>query len=259
MANSKDRSQTTSTSHSVVTHEQTSTTRGGPTVADVHAVAREKEEPYSQRTGFPIFVLALCALIGVVAVVYGVSLAGGPALSDFSKNRLPFLPELSPEAKAAKLALKAPNLYKANCSSCHQENGMGQGDYPPLVASDYVTGSVQRLIAIVHSGVKGPIEVAGTLYPGNQQMPANGGLPALSDDDLALVLTYVRTTWGNTASGVSPEQVAFARTALADRTEAWTEAQLKAFEDAPDFPKPPESATSSPDATEAATPDGDDA
>ena len=244
MADSKDRSQSSRTNEGerAVAEERTvvtSSTRGGPTVTEVHAVLREKAEPYSQRTGFPIIVLGLCAAIALVAVVYGVALSKGPSLADFSKERLAFLPELTPEQLARKQAMKAPNLYKSNCASCHKEGGVGEaGNYPPLINSEYVTGSAQRLIAIVHNGVKGPITVDGAVYAA-QQMPANGGNRALGDEDLALLLTYVRSAWGNDASAISPEQVKFARTALEGRSEQWTEAQLKAFTDSPDFPAPP--------------------
>ncbi|WP_075090750.1 c-type cytochrome [Verrucomicrobium spinosum] len=54
-------------------------------------------------------------------------------------------------------------------------------------------------------------------------MPPQG---TLSDEQIANVLTYVRTAFGNTASAVSAAEVKAVRTAEAARTSPWTEAEL---------------------------------
>jgi hypothetical protein len=48
----------------------------------------------------------------------------------------------------------------------------------------------------------------------------------LDDEAIASVLTYVRRSWGHTASAVSPATVANARAATASRTEPFHEADL---------------------------------
>ena len=58
-------------------------------------------------------------------------------------------------------------------------------------------------------------------------MPAYGTNQPLSDAEVAAVLTYVRSAWGNSASAVTPEQVAAERTATASRTTMWAAAELQ--------------------------------
>jgi mono/diheme cytochrome c family protein len=94
------------------------------------------------------------------------------------------------------------------CGACHGQNGEGGPIAPPLAGSEWVTGPVSNLIKIQLRGLTGPITVAGKEY----DMP--GGMAALSyqtDEQVAGVLTYIRNSFGNKASGVSPEQVAALR------------------------------------------------
>jgi len=59
--------------------------------------------------------------------------------------------------------------------------------------------------------------VKGVEFQGTQNMAAMGA--ALSDQDLADVLTYIRTSWGNKASPVTAAQVKAVRTELGNRTQ----------------------------------------
>jgi mono/diheme cytochrome c family protein len=91
-------------------------------------------------------------------------------------------------------------VYITNCSSCHQANGEGvPGAFPPLAGNPAVTGNPVGVIAIVKDGISGKILVDGTAYSGI--MPPWGGL--ISDDDIAAVVTYIRSSWHNRASPVS--------------------------------------------------------
>jgi mono/diheme cytochrome c family protein len=91
-------------------------------------------------------------------------------------------------------------VYITNCSSCHQANGEGvAGAFPPLAGNPAVTGNPVAVIAIVKDGLNGKIVVNGTPYSGI--MPPWGGL--ISDDDIAAVVTYIRSSWHNRASPVS--------------------------------------------------------
>jgi mono/diheme cytochrome c family protein len=53
---------------------------------------------------------------------------------------------------------------------------------------------------------------------------------ALPDDDLAAVLTYIRQSWGNKASAITPEQVKAVRAAVGSRSQPWTAAELSAIQ-----------------------------
>lgn len=102
-------------------------------------------------------------------------------------------------------AAKGQTVYAANCAACHQANGQGQaGVFPPLAGSEYVTGDTKRLGHIVLYGLGGKIQVKGSSY--NGQMPA--WKSQLSNTDIANVLTYIRSTWGNKAAAYPQAQLA---------------------------------------------------
>jgi mono/diheme cytochrome c family protein len=121
-------------------------------------------------------------------------------------------------------------LYNnAACNTCHQPNGMGlPGAFPPLVGSEWVVGSEERVIRIVLHGLVGPIKVKGADY--NSAMPAFGRVAGSgynwTDDKVAAVLTYVRQEWGNQAGPISTEKVAEIRAKEGDH-KAWTAAELE--------------------------------
>ncbi|HMF29382.1 MAG TPA: cytochrome c [Candidatus Cybelea sp.] len=95
-------------------------------------------------------------------------------------------------------------VYVANCSSCHQTDGKGTpGAFPPLAGNPTVTGNPIAVIAIVKNGLDGRVVVNGQAYSGI--MPRWKGV--LSDEQIASVITYIRSSWKNHASGVSAAQV----------------------------------------------------
>ncbi|WP_437942705.1 hypothetical protein [Sorangium sp. So ce341] len=57
----------------------------------------------------------------------------------------------------------------------------------------------------------------GALY--NDVMPNLG--VTLSDEGIALVLTYARSSWGNSAPAIARDEVAKVRASLGDRLEPW--------------------------------------
>lgn len=100
------------------------------------------------------------------------------------------------------------SVFLVNCAVCHQPSGRGGGPYPPLAGNPDVNRvDSAALIQTVLNGRTGPITVNGTQYGGN--MPSWRG--QLSDAAIAAVLTYVRSTWHNSAPAVSEDQVAAAR------------------------------------------------
>ena len=114
-------------------------------------------------------------------------------------------------------------VYEKNCQVCHQGNGQGvPGAFPPLVGSEWVTGSPQTLLRIVLYGLQGPVQVAGTTY--------NGAMPAwkdvLQDGEIAAVATYIRQLESNEAPAVPPADVGAVRAAMGTRTAPWTAAEL---------------------------------
>ncbi|TKK71929.1 cytochrome c [Ilyomonas limi] len=99
-------------------------------------------------------------------------------------------------------------LYAQYCLTCHQEDGEGVPNMnPPLTQTSYVLGDKKKLIAWVLKGSgneKVPID--GNTYSNN--MPPQS---ALKDDEIAKILTYIRSNFGNKASAVSTAEVKAAR------------------------------------------------
>ncbi|MDT7828642.1 PQQ-dependent sugar dehydrogenase [Pricia sp. S334] len=94
-------------------------------------------------------------------------------------------------------------LYQKYCSACHQMNGRGaSGRFPPLTNTDWVAGDKERLIKIVLNGMEGSLVIDGEVY--NGVMPQHS---FLSDREIAEVLTYIRSSFGNEASEVKMSEV----------------------------------------------------
>ena len=113
-------------------------------------------------------------------------------------------------------------LFNAHCSSCHQATGQGiPGAFPPLAGSKWLQADPSIPVAIVHDGLQGEIEVAGNTFHG--MMPPLGG--QLSDAEIAAVLSYARSEWGNDASEVSPDTVTKHKKRFGDRG-SWSAEEL---------------------------------
>lgn len=94
-------------------------------------------------------------------------------------------------------------VFQSTCIVCHQKDGRGVPRLnPPLVKTKYVLGDKSQLVQIVLKGLNQPIEVEGETY--NNVMPS---FAQLTDEQIADVLTYVRNSFGNKASAVSPALV----------------------------------------------------
>ena len=113
--------------------------------------------------------------------------------------------------------------FELVCATCHQATGVGvAGVYPPLAGSEWVNGSDERVIRIVLYGLKGPLTVKGATYNA-AAMPVFGKVSGSGynwgDDKIAAVLTYVRASFGNTGTAITPEQVAAIHAKEGDRKE----------------------------------------
>jgi mono/diheme cytochrome c family protein len=115
-------------------------------------------------------------------------------------------------------------LYTLYCAACHAADGKGAtgGTFPPLAASPYLAGDPDRAVKIVLKGLSGPVDVLGKTY--NLEMPPQGAV--LPDDQVAAILTYVRSSWGNQAAAVTAEQVKTIRASIQDRNTPWTAPEI---------------------------------
>jgi cytochrome c oxidase cbb3-type subunit 2 len=105
-------------------------------------------------------------------------------------------------------AAKGKALFTANCAACHQANGEGlPGAFPSLKADAVVNDADPgRHIDTVLRGLQGA-KVGGIVY--SSPMPPFGG--ALSDADIANIVDYERSSWGNHGTPVTAAQVATER------------------------------------------------
>ena len=121
-------------------------------------------------------------------------------------------------------AVNGASVYASRCAACHQANGAGlPGAFPPLAGSEYVLGEPERVVRVVLHGLIGSVTVKGQAF--------NGAMPAwadqLSDAEIAAVLTYERSSFGNSAPAITADLVADLRAATASRTTPWTAAELR--------------------------------
>lgn len=115
-------------------------------------------------------------------------------------------------------------IYMTRCMSCHQMNGRGvPGVFPPLSDTEWVTGDKGVLIRVVLNGLTGDIDVEGEKYSG--AMPPWQSF--LDDEEMAAVLTYIRSSWDNEASEVTAAEVGKVREATKERRDPWTQAELE--------------------------------
>ncbi|MGC3988512.1 MAG: cytochrome c [Chthoniobacteraceae bacterium] len=116
-------------------------------------------------------------------------------------------------------------VYQLQCAACHGAEGQGMPNlHPPLTAQEWVNAPSKRLIALVLDGMQGDVTVSGAVYRG--VMPA--WRSALTDGQIASVLTYVRQSWGNQAPPVLSTDVGTIRADYLQRNAFWTPRELEA-------------------------------
>ncbi|MDH5380853.1 MAG: copper-containing nitrite reductase [Cyclobacteriaceae bacterium] len=93
-------------------------------------------------------------------------------------------------------------IYIRTCFACHQSEGQGiPNAFPPLAKSDFLNANPNRAIGTVLNGLTGEIEVNGVKY--NSIMTKQN----LTDEEVANVLNYVYSQWGNNKTEVKPNSV----------------------------------------------------
>ena len=168
----------------------------------IHAriVAREEEEP---EEGFerPPWWLWTVSTILLFAMGFYVGRYGGSFSTVAHEVEQP---EVAAGWIGVKREVRGDVVYAAVCQTCHQATGLGvAGQYPPLVGSEWLLQDPETPIRIVLRGLEGEITVKGTIY--NNKMPAFHD--KLSDEEIAAVLTHVRSSWGDAASGITAAEV----------------------------------------------------
>jgi nitrite reductase (NO-forming) len=107
-----------------------------------------------------------------------------------------------PKRTLAEKTTIGKQIFETTCFACHQSQGQGiPNTFPPLAKSDYLNTDSKRAIKTILHGLTGEVTVNGKKF--NSVMPAQN----LSDDEIANVLTYVYSSWGNNKTEITPEMV----------------------------------------------------
>lgn len=162
--------------------------------------------------------------------------------SDFKdKKFLGMLKKVGKEVKVAsnfsKLNKEGKDLFKKgetlffggmNCFACHGPDAQGMPNIgPPLVKSEWVTGSKEKLVSVLLHGLMGPIKVNGKTYSPPLPMPGLGANPMFKDADIAAVSTFIRNHFGNKASAVTAKDVSAIRKKTAGQAGPYTAKDLQ--------------------------------
>lgn len=124
---------------------------------------------------------------------------------------------------ASAASVNGRHVFEENCSGCHGLEGKGQpGIYPALAGNPDLAKDAGLPARVVLFGLTGPIEVGGANY--SATMPPFGHL---DDAEIAAVVNYVRSAWGNAANGSPAPLDAKAIAAL--RAPALTSADVHAY------------------------------
>jgi mono/diheme cytochrome c family protein len=108
-----------------------------------------------------------------------------------------------PTAESSLLMSLGKAVYDAQCASCHGSQGQGKPPHYPVLAGNQsiqMTSAVNAIRMVLNGGYP----------PGTAGNPMPYGMPpfavSLSDNEIAAVVTYIRTSWGNRGSAVTASQ-----------------------------------------------------
>ena len=184
--------------------------------------------PGVERSTLPIWILVLTLILIFLGGLWFDQHAGwfsrqvyGPYTSTDE------LEAYQPKSGAAAAMARGKVVYEQVCGVCHGVDGLGKPNQaPPLAGSEWVNAKgFNRLAHIPLAGVNGALQVEGKDW--NMSMAAMGA--ALNDADLAGVLSYIRSSWGNKAGAVSADDIHAIRAAKGAHAAPLSGDQIKAM------------------------------
>lgn len=168
-----------------------------------HDHHHEPNNPLAGLVGKAFYLLVPLSLVVMLGIIGSAFLRGGGYRAEppppFKKDKIVIDPEI--------MALGKTTF--AMCQACHGADGQGmqmgpQKMAPSLIGSELLLGHPEASLAAVHKGI---IKEAESPYVG-QMMGLGAGL---DDEKIAAVLTYVRNSFGNEGTLITPEQSAEVR------------------------------------------------
>jgi len=114
--------------------------------------------------------------------------------------------------RAGDTGIRGALVYLDNCSACHLSDGTGaRRTFPNLTKNEAV--NAKDPITLIH------LVLAGSSMPSTQTAPSAFAMPdfgwRLSDEEIADLLSFVRSSWGNHAAVVSSDEVSHVRNDIA--------------------------------------------
>jgi alcohol dehydrogenase (quinone), cytochrome c subunit len=152
------------------------------------------------------------------------------AIAEYLKSLPPFTNEGQANADAAMQArdtsvmlregdtgMRGSRVYLDNCNACHRSDGSGaQRTFPNVAKNEAVNANDP--ISLIH------LVLEGSSMPSTQTAPTAFTMPdfgwRLSDEEVADVLCFVRSSWGNHVAEVSSDEVGRVRKILATQKKA---------------------------------------
>jgi len=174
---------------------------------------RPEGEPAATRSTVPMWIVSLTLVLLYLGAVYFDHHGGwfnAQVYAPYSSAEE--LDAYQPKSGAAAMMSRGKQVYEQVCGLCHGNDGLGKpGQAPPLAGSEWVNAKgIQRLAHIPLSGLNGSLQVEGKDW--NMSMAPMGA--ALSDADLAAVLSYIRSSWGNKGDAVTADQIKAVRASI---------------------------------------------
>ncbi|MFB6454353.1 c-type cytochrome [Chitinophaga sp. Hz27] len=125
---------------------------------------------------------------------------------------------------------KGHEIFTTLCQTCHGKKGNGIASMaPPLNESNWVNGNKESLISIVLYGLTGPVKVQNKIYQAPEisgDMPGIGGTGEYSNEDIAQIVSYIRSAWKNNADKVNVNDVIKVKEKNNGRQKPFTAAEL---------------------------------
>jgi mono/diheme cytochrome c family protein len=118
-----------------------------------------------------------------------------------------------PSSEGSLLMSLGKSVYDSRCATCHGADGAGKPPaYPPLAGNQ----SIQMSSAV--NAIR--MVLIGGFPPGTELDPTPVGMPpfaqTLSDNEVAAVVSYIRTSWGNRGAAVTAAEANELRSAPED-------------------------------------------
>jgi mono/diheme cytochrome c family protein len=181
------------------------------------AQKREKIDPSEEAKALPWFITMTIGALLMWSALY-IAETVMTASPEDGDSRAPQVLATKDCAAIDKVAIDGGAIFQGKCVACHQTTGLGiTGVFPPLAASEWVSGKPEVLANILLHGINGKLTVKGVAY--NGQMPAFKDL--LTDGEIAAVLTHIRSQWGNKSEAIDEKLITTVRDATKDRAASY--------------------------------------